>query len=90
MDTPWDTGFERLLRSAVPGIPADRPIEPGLDLTACGLNSLGIVKLMMSLERTYRIELALDLLGFATFTTPGTLWQAVRDALSLTANGGQS
>jgi acyl carrier protein len=80
MDTPWDEGFEGLLRSAVPGIPADRQIESELDLTSYGLGSLGMVRLMVSLERTYRIELALDLLGFAAFTTPGTLWKAVAEA----------
>ncbi len=81
MDAPWDASFEGLVRMAVPGIPADRAIEPELDLTAYGLGSLGMVKLMVSLERAYQVELALDLLGFTAFTTPGTLWQAVAQAL---------
>ncbi|WP_188316903.1 acyl carrier protein [Solihabitans fulvus] len=88
MAQAWDDRFEKVLREAVPALPADTPLLPDLQLIAAGLDSVGIVKLMMRLEQEYRTEFAFELLNFQIFSTPATLWDAVSGALARTGTAG--
>ena len=78
----WDDRFEKVLREAVPALPADVPLAPDLQLVAAGLDSVTIVKLMMRLEQEYQAEFSFELLNFQIFATPAALWQAVSGALA--------
>lgn len=73
----WDEKFEVLLRRHLPFLPADEDLFPGLDLREWGLDSLGVVDLLVSLESSYDIRLTDDILSMATFTTPAALWNAL-------------
>jgi acyl carrier protein len=47
------------------------------DLTAFGLNSMGVVQLLTDLEETFGLELPDDLITEETFGTVGSLWDVV-------------
>jgi acyl carrier protein len=70
----WDKQFEVLLRNYLFFLPADEELLPDLDLRAFGLDSLGVVDLLVSLESTYDVRLTDDDLSMDTFTTPIVLW----------------
>jgi acyl carrier protein len=78
----WDEQFEVLLRNHLPFLPADEELLPRLDLKEFGLDSLGVIDLLVSLESAYGIRLTDDILSMDTFATPAVLW----DALSMIQN----
>jgi acyl carrier protein len=85
----WDKQFELLLRQYLFFLPADDELIPDLDLREFGLDSLGVVDLLVSLESAYGIHLADDFLSMDTFTTPAVLWNAlssIRDVTVLPAS----
>jgi len=47
------------------------------DLTALGLNSMGVVQLLTDLEETFGLELPDELITEETFETVGSLWEVV-------------
>lgn len=73
----WDEEFERILRDRLPFLPPDEALEADLDLTANGLDSMGIVDLMVTLERQYDVRFGGDMLSLETFSTPAVLWKTV-------------
>ena len=75
--TVWDQQFEDLLRQRLPYLPVDQEFTADLDLRDFGLDSLGVVELLSSLESAYSIRLADDALDLANFATPGVLWETV-------------
>ncbi|MET8082183.1 phosphopantetheine-binding protein [Streptomyces sp. NPDC005303] len=84
MNRPWDDRFERVLLKVIPGIPGGAELVPDLNLSGAGLTSIGIVQLMMQLEREYDVEFAFELLNFQIFATPATLWAEVSEVLAQT------
>jgi len=80
MDRPWDDAFEGLLLSTLGELPPSTALEADTDLCGYGLDSIRIVRLMISLESTYSCVFPDEAMTFATFATPGDLW-AVVDAL---------
>jgi acyl carrier protein len=70
----WNEQFEALLRTHLPFLPDDERLHPELDLREFGLDSMGVVDLLVSLESEYQVRLADDLLSMDTFATPGILW----------------
>jgi acyl carrier protein len=73
----WDKQFEVLLRNYLFFLPADEELLPDLDLRAFGLDSLGVVDLLVSLESAYDIRLADDDLSMDTFVNPIVLWNTL-------------
>jgi acyl carrier protein len=73
----WNEQFEVLLRAHLPFLPDDEELRPELDLREFGLDSLGVIDLLVSLESEYRVRLADDVLSMETFATPGVLWATV-------------
>jgi acyl carrier protein len=69
--------FEHILRAHLPFLPADEPLAVDTDLPDQGLDSLGIVDLLTSLENRYEVAFVDDALTHETFRTPGTLWQVL-------------
>ncbi|MGN5376799.1 AAA family ATPase [Streptomyces lasalocidi] len=73
----WDKRFEELLREYLPFLGADVPLEDDTDLRVSGLDSLGAVELLGSLEGAYGIHFVDDVLTLDTFATPAALWQTM-------------
>ncbi|MET7986414.1 MULTISPECIES: phosphopantetheine-binding protein [unclassified Streptomyces] len=70
----WDKKFEVLLREYLPFLDAGEPLEADTDLRLAGLDSLGAVELLGSLEGAYGVHFVDDVLSLETFATPGALW----------------
>ncbi|MGW3917703.1 phosphopantetheine-binding protein, partial [Streptomyces sp. NPDC005070] len=70
----WDKKFEELLRAHLPFHDACEPLEADTDLRPAGLDSLGAVELLGSLEGVYHVYFVDDVLSLDTFATPGVLW----------------
>ncbi|WP_049575161.1 phosphopantetheine-binding protein [Nonomuraea sp. SBT364] len=47
------------------------------ELSALGLDSMGVVRLMVDIENGYALELPDELLDESTFATVGSLWTAL-------------
>jgi acyl carrier protein len=75
----WNEQFEVLLRTHLPFLPDDEKLHPELDLREFGLDSMGVVDLLVSLESEYCVRLTDDILSMDTFATPGVLWAALDD-----------
>jgi acyl carrier protein len=73
----WDEQFEVLLREHLPFLAADSELLPDLGLREFGLDSLGVVDLLVSLESAYDIRMTDDILSMDTFSTPAVLWNAL-------------
>lgn len=80
MDRTWDGRFETVIRDNVKGLTPERPLTPELDLTALGLSSLGMVRLLMALENAYGVQVADEQLDFRIFTSLSGLWQTLEDS----------
>jgi acyl carrier protein len=78
----WDEQFERLLRSQLPFLEADEALAGDLNLREFGLDSLGVVDLLVSLEQAYGIRLLADDLTMDTFAEPSVLWAILSRQIS--------
>jgi acyl carrier protein len=70
----WNEQFEVLLRTHLPFLPEDQELRPELELREFGLDSMGVVDLLVSIESEYCVRLTDDVLSMDTFATPGVLW----------------
>ena len=75
----WNDRYEALLRSHLPFLPETEELRPDLELREFGLDSLGVVDLLVSLESEYDVRLTDDILSMETFATPSALWTALAD-----------
>ncbi|MFH8468082.1 phosphopantetheine-binding protein [Streptomyces sp. NPDC017991] len=73
----WDSRFEDLLRQRLPFLPAGDSLAGDSSLRDFGLDSMGAVELLASLENTFQVRFVDEALDMATFATPGTLWTAL-------------
>ncbi|MEU8207081.1 acyl carrier protein [Streptosporangium sp. NPDC049046] len=73
----WDDRFEETLRRQLPFLPADERIREDTGLADFGLDSLGIVELLATLEEEYGVRFRDEALTMETFETPGTLWKTL-------------
>jgi acyl carrier protein len=73
-------GFQSLLRAHLPYADAER-LAAQDDLGALGLDSMGVVRLLVAVEDTYGVELPDELLNEFTFSTVGTLWDTLSSRL---------
>ncbi|GAA3062764.1 acyl carrier protein [Streptomyces olivoverticillatus] len=79
MSTPstWDDRLESILRPYLTFLPEGTPFTADLDLRDNGLDSLGIVDLLIELENAYGVQFTDDALAMETFETPGSLWRVL-------------
>jgi nodulation protein F len=70
----WDEQFEKLLRSHLPFLEANEELTGDLNVRELGLDSLGVVDLLVSLEERYGVHFVNDDLTMETFATPSVLW----------------
>jgi acyl carrier protein len=73
----WDATFEEVVRSVLPNLPPDTPLLPDDDLRALGLDSQGLVEVLVRLETAYEALLPDDALDFESFATAAGLWATV-------------
>ncbi|MDI5964562.1 phosphopantetheine-binding protein [Streptomyces sp. SL13] len=76
MTTDIPGAFRKILLTHLPYADSDE-FSAGDDLTALGLNSMGIVSLLTDLEDTFGLELPDELITEETFGTVGSLWEVV-------------
>jgi acyl carrier protein len=74
----WDEQFEFIVRGHLPFLSAGEPLDPGQDLRAAGLDSLGAVDLLVALESAYGVRLAAEAMSMDMFATPAALWNTLR------------
>ncbi|MFB7664929.1 phosphopantetheine-binding protein [Kitasatospora sp. NPDC056138] len=77
MAVRWNPAYERVVRSALRGLPDHAPLDPDAPLPAFGLDSLGMVALAGVLEDEFAITLPDEAMVPATFATAGSLWSVV-------------
>ncbi|MFE3170886.1 phosphopantetheine-binding protein [Amycolatopsis sp. NPDC059090] len=80
-----DEQFEALVRPHLPLLPPGAELGANDRLFDFGLDSLGVVNLLASLEKAYRVRFTHDAMNMSTFETLGTLWTAL-SALLTTAS----
>lgn len=78
--------LEELLRRVAPGLITGVNIQPGTDLYAAGLDSLGTVALLVDLEDEFQITIPDEALTVETFGTPAAIMRAVAAANDSGAN----
>ena len=76
MTTNIPVAFRKTLLAHLPYAAADE-LSATDDLTALGLNSMGVVQLLTDLEETFGLELPDELITEETFETVGSLWEVV-------------
>jgi acyl carrier protein len=83
----WDSQFEQLIRSYLPFLPENEPLEENTSLREYGLDSLGTVELLSVLESEYNLRFPEEALTLETFATPATAWRALTATRSTTTTG---
>ncbi|MET3805468.1 acyl carrier protein [Nakamurella sp. UYEF19] len=73
----WDEHFEDIVRTMVPFFQPEDELTPDTDLQNYGLDSFGVIELLVALEGGYGIHFCDEVMTRATFATPATLWDAV-------------
>ena len=73
----WNSEFEQLIRSHLPFLPPDEPLEEDTSLREYGLDSLGMVELLSILESEFNLRFPEEALTLETFATPGVLWRTL-------------
>lgn len=76
----WDDRFDALLREHLSGLAPETPLRADDDLRGLGLDSMAMVQVLLDVEQAYQVMLPDDALSSSTFSTPQTLWNAVRAA----------
>lgn len=80
-----DPRFESVLRECLDGvIDADTPLRSNTDLAALGFESITLVRIMVTVERSFGVSIPDDEIGFDLFATPGTLWSTIQRSQAVT------
>ncbi|GAA4526113.1 phosphopantetheine-binding protein [Amycolatopsis samaneae] len=75
----WDDRFENILRKYLPFLSDDETLAKETSLRDLGLDSLGTVELLSSLEGTYGVRFVDEALTMETFATAGVLWDTLAE-----------
>jgi acyl carrier protein len=75
----WWPQFEETLRKHLPLLSDEQPMTPDLELVECGLDSQGMVGLLLELEDGFSVEIPDDKLIAATFRTAQSLWLTIAE-----------
>ncbi|MET7764488.1 phosphopantetheine-binding protein [Streptomyces sp. NPDC005336] len=81
----WDDQFEEILRTYLPFLPPGEPLAGDVKLRDLGLDSLGMVQLLGTLEQAYSVRFLDGALTMETFESAGVLWKTVESMLPRTA-----
>ncbi|MEV6108106.1 phosphopantetheine-binding protein [Streptomyces sp. NPDC051940] len=75
----WDSEFESILRPYLPFLAADSPLADDADLPGLGLDSVGSVELMATLENAYSVRFLDDALTLENFASPHLVWHTLKE-----------
>ncbi len=78
MNTDIPPAFLETLKAYLPYAECEE-LSAADDLAALGLDSMGVVQLLVELEDRFNVELSDNLLDEGTFTSVGSLWSAVAE-----------
>lgn len=81
----WPPSFEKVLREHLPLLGPDGTLEHDTPLTDLGLDSLGTVALVVTLEEEFEVGLPDEKLTAQTFATADHLWSALVESGALAA-----
>jgi acyl carrier protein len=76
-ETLWPQHFEALLRDQLQFLSPGEPIPPDRSLFEMGLDSLGAVTLLVSIEDNFAVAFEDEVLDAELFATAGSLWKVV-------------
>lgn len=76
--------FQEILRAQLPFL-GDGDLDVTAELASLGLDSMGVVQLLASVEGHYDVELPDDILNEETFETVGSLWRTLSEFVLSTA-----
>jgi acyl carrier protein len=85
-DRAWDARYEELLRAHLPY--ATGAFVATDALADLGLDSLGVVSLLVDIEAGYGVEFPDELLTAEAFATVGSLWETLSSVVEAQAVGG--
>jgi len=83
VNTEIPLAFLETLKAHLPYAERDK-LAASDDLAALGLDSMGVVQLLVDLEDRFEVELSDEVLDEGTFATVGSLWAAVSETFALT------
>jgi acyl carrier protein len=92
IDTDTYTAIpSRFLETLKPHLPyaGSDALTAADDLAALGLDSMGVVRLLVDLEENYELDLPDELLTEETFSTVGSLWTTVAGLVAAERIGGE-
>lgn len=76
--TALDPGFEAVLRQCLDGvISPETPLSEDSDLAVFGIDSLAVVRLLVTIEETYGVMIPDEVITFEIFSSPGALWNVI-------------
>ncbi|MFF4501636.1 phosphopantetheine-binding protein [Streptomyces sp. NPDC001401] len=70
----WPDRFEDIVRRHIPLLPSSDGLRPDAALSDLGLDSLGIVSLILDLEDAFDFTIPDESFVARTFSTPAMLW----------------
>jgi acyl carrier protein len=76
----WPAEYEDVLRQHLP-LAGDGRLRPDAELVDLGLDSLGLVALLVDIEETFRVEIPDELLNGETFASVGALWTVLAEVV---------
>lgn len=76
--TALNPEFEAMLRECLDGlIGPDTPLREDTDLAEAGIDSLTVVRLLVTLEDSFGVTIPDETVAFEIFSSPGALWNVV-------------
>lgn len=75
---PWADEFEQVLRSHCRFAAPDEALDPDASFDALGVDSVGLLGLIVENEEAFQIEIPEQMLTSEVLATPATLWQAIQ------------
>jgi acyl carrier protein len=82
----WPADFEQIVRARCARMEASSPLPAEVPLTALGVDSLGMLTLIVQLEETFEVMFPDEALAGDALLTPQSAWATVHGLL---AEGGR-
>ncbi|MFJ8752645.1 phosphopantetheine-binding protein [Streptomyces sp. NPDC102441] len=76
--------FEAVLRECLDGlIGPEEPLQEDSDLAVFGIDSLTVVRLLVTIEEAFGVTIPDEIITFEIFSSPGALWNVVSGLLEV-------
>jgi acyl carrier protein len=71
--------LEKILRVHARFIPADSDINPEMSLESLGVDSIGMIELILQIETEFDLEIPAEQITPETFATPASIWRLLSE-----------